>query len=106
MKITRLPVLALALVAALTTFAGFGQASAQDIRVSLGAPPGPPRGYHERRWERPGPGAIWIDGHREWRGGAWVWVGGYWGYPPHPGWIWISGHYHHGYWRPGHWRPA
>jgi hypothetical protein len=103
MKITRLPVLALALVAAVTTFAGTGQSSAQVVSVRVG-PPGPPRGYHEQRWGRPGPGAIWFAGHNEWRGGAWVWVGGYWGYPPRPGVVWVPGHWRHGYWRPGHWR--
>jgi hypothetical protein len=103
MKITRLPVLALALVAAVTTFIGSGsQASAQVVSVNVG-PPGPPPGYVEHRWHRPGPGAIWIAGHREWRGGTWVWVGGYWGYPPRPGLFWVPGHWRHGYWHPGHW---
>jgi hypothetical protein len=103
MKITRLPVLALALVSAATTFVGMGQSSAQVVSVRVG-PPGPPPGYHERRWDRPGPGAIWIDGHREWRDGGWAWVGGYWSYPPQRGMVWIPGHWRHGYWRPGHWR--
>ncbi len=103
MKITRLPVLALALVAAVTTFIGSGsQASAQVVSVNVG-PPGPPPGYVEHRWHRPGPGAIWIAGHREWRGGTWVWVGGYWGYPPRPGLFWVPGHWRHGYCHPGHW---
>lgn len=103
MKITRLPVLALALVAAVTTFAGMGQSSAQVVSVHIGPPP-PPRGYVEHRWNRPGPGAVWIAGHNEWRDGAWVWVGGYWSYPPRPGLVWVPGHWRHGYWHPGHWR--
>ena len=103
MKIITLPVLALALVAAATTFVGMDQASAQAIAVRVG-PPGPPPGYHEHRWGRPGPGAVWIAGHREWDGRAWVWVGGYWGYPPRRGGVWIPGHWRNGYWRPGHWR--
>jgi len=102
MKITRLPLLALALVAAATTFVGSGQASAQDIHVNIG-PPGPPPGYHEHRWGRPGPGAVWIAGHREWRDGQWIWVGGYWTYPPRPGMVWFPGHWRHGNWHPGHW---
>jgi hypothetical protein len=105
MKITRLPIVALALVAAATTFVGSGQASAQDVRVNIG-PPGPPPGYHEHRWHRPGPYAVWIDGFQDWRDGRWIWVPGHWDTPPHRGWIWISGHWRHGYWRPGHWRPA
>jgi hypothetical protein len=106
MKITRLPVVALALVAAATTFVGMGQASAQvAIRIGGGGPPPPPPYYHhEHRWSRPGPGAVWIDGENVWRDGRWVWVGGYWGYPPYGGAVWIPGHYRNGYWRPGHWR--
>jgi hypothetical protein len=106
MKIIRLPVVALALVAAATTFLGMGQASAQDvsIRVGGGGPPPPPPYYHEHRWARPGPGAIWVPGGNEWRDGRWVWVGGYWAYPPRPGVVWVPGHWRHGYWHPGHWR--
>jgi hypothetical protein len=101
MKITRFPIVALALVAAATTFIGMGQASAQ-INIQVGGPPPAPR--YEHPWGRPGPGAVWINGEHVWRDGRWVWIGGYWAYPPYPGAIWIGGHYGHGYWHPGHWR--
>jgi hypothetical protein len=109
MKLIRLPVVALALVAAATTFVGTGQASAQvnvGIHIGGGPPPSPPAYYHRGRpgWARPGRGAVWIDGENVWRGGRWVWVGGYWAYPPYPGAVWIGGHYRNGYWRAGHWR--
>ena len=102
MKITRLRVFALALVAAAITFIGMAQASAQVVNIRVGGPPPPPR--HDYRWARPYPGAVWVGGHNEWNGGAWVWVGGYWAYPPYPGAVWVAGHYHHGYWHPGHWQ--
>ena len=69
------------------------------------APPPPPT---ETVVVSPGPDYIWIDGEYEWNGFAWVWIGGHWGYPPHPHAIWISGrdwhdrygwHHAHGYWR-------
>jgi hypothetical protein len=108
MKITRLPVVALALVGAVTTFAGMEAASAQvnlGIRIGGGPPPPPPHYYHRGPgWARPYRGAVWIDGENAWRDGRWVWVGGYWAYPPYPGAAWIPGHYRNGYWRAGHWR--
>jgi hypothetical protein len=101
MKIIPLRIVALAAVASAVSVIGMGQASAQvDIRV--GGPP--PRGHYEHRWARPYPGAVWINGENQWRDGRWVWVGGYWGYPPQPRAVWVPGHYRHGYWRPGHWR--
>jgi hypothetical protein len=102
MKITRLPVVALALVAAVTAFFGVGQASAQVLNIRVGGPPPPPR--YERPWNRPYPGAVWVHGENVWRDGHWVWVGGYWAYPPRGGAVWVPGHYRHGYWHPGHWR--
>jgi hypothetical protein len=109
MKITRLSVVPLALMAAATIFAGMGQASAQ-ISIHLGGddntpPPPPPPSYyhHEHRWDGPGRGAVWIDGENVWQDGRWVWVGGYWTYPPHPGAVWVPGHYGHSHYHPGHW---
>src|ERR1700722_6994315 len=46
----------------------------------------------------------------EWtpRGNGYVYAGGYWAAPPHPGWIWVPGHWKHHengeYWVAGHWR--
>ena len=63
------------------------------------------------RYERivaPSPHHIWIDEEWEPRSGAYVFIGGRWAEPPHPGWIWIPGHWKQGrngwYWKPGHWR--
>jgi len=57
----------------------------------------------------PSPRHVWID--EEWapRGGTYVYTGGHWALPPHPGYIWVGGHWRrHGgdgeYWVPGHWR--
>jgi hypothetical protein len=57
----------------------------------------------------PSPAHVWVD--EEWtpRGGTYVYSGGYWAAPPHPGYFWVRGHWaRHGYdgerWVPGHWR--
>jgi len=56
----------------------------------------------------PGPEYVWIPGEYEWGGITWVWVGGHWGYPPHPHAVWVVGrawrdhygwHHERGYWR-------
>lgn len=43
---------------------------------------GPEWGPGDRRWRendyRPGHGQKWVPGHRERRGGGYVWVEGYW----------------------------
>jgi len=55
----------------------------------------------------PGPDYVWIDGEWVWNAG-WFWVGGHWGYPPHPHAVWIAGrtwHDDHGWHNSrGHWR--
>jgi hypothetical protein len=55
----------------------------------------------------PGPGYVWVPGSWEWRG-RWVWVGGYWAFPPSPGGIWVDAYWvrgPYGWHRvPGHWR--
>jgi hypothetical protein len=56
----------------------------------------------------PSPRHVWVE--EEWRpnGNGYVYAGGYWAEPPHPGWIWIRGHWKRhergDYWVPGHWR--
>ena len=59
----------------------------------------------------PGPQAIWVG--EEWKpnGKAYVYAGGYWASPPHPGFIWIPGHWkrhpeYGEYWIAGHWKRA
>ncbi len=72
--------------------------------VSPGPPPPP---QNEGMVLAPGPEFIWISGEWVWRE-RWVWVGGYWGRPPHPHAAWVPGCWEntkHGYRRvPGHWR--
>lgn len=101
MKKIQLRLSALALVALAALFAAPSQASAAFVDIQVGGPPPPP--VVERRWAPPYRGAVWIPGHQEWIRGRWVWVGGYYGYPPRPGAYWVPGRYRHGYWRPGHW---
>lgn len=81
---------------------GTTTASAASINIQVGTPPPPPRADY-RAWNRPAPGAVWIAGHNEWRGGRWVWIGGYYDYPPRRGGYWVPARYHHGYYYPGHW---
>ena len=57
----------------------------------------------------PSPAHVWID--EEWapRGNTYVYTGGYWAVPPHPGYFWVPGRWvRHGYdgerWVPGRWR--
>ena len=57
--------------------------------------------------ERPGRTHVWIG--EEWReeGNGYVYIGGHWELPPHPGERWIPGHWSHegrgDYWIRGHW---
>jgi hypothetical protein len=102
MKSIRLQLLALALTVFATMFITPTQASAGvNVGIQVGGPPPPV--VVERRWSPPYRGAVWIPGHQEWNGGRWVWVGGYYSYPPRRGGYWVPGRYHHGYYYPGHW---
>ncbi len=75
--------------------------AAIDLGIQVGTPPPPV--VVEHPWHRPYREAVWIAGHHEWVNGAWVWVGGYYAYPPRPGAVWVPARYHHGYYYPGHW---
>ncbi len=79
MKITRLRLAALALLAVVISFAIPTKASAAYVGIQIGTPP-PPM-VVERPWAPPYRGAVWIAGHHEWIGGRWVWIGGYYTYP-------------------------
>ena len=63
---------------------------------------------HYVRVEAPSPRHVWIDEEWEPRGGSYVFVGGHWAEPPHPGWRWSTGHWKegpHGHmWVAGRWR--
>ena len=63
------------------------------------------------RYERvaaPSPRHVWIEEEWEPRGGTYVFVGGRWAEPPHPGMRWIPGHWAQRprgeVWIPGHWK--
>ena len=101
MKITslRLAVLAFALIASI--FVGSNQASAQSVSIRIGTPPPPI--VVEHRWAPPYRGAVWIPGHHEWIQGRWVWVAGYYTYPPRRDAHWAPARYRNGCYYPGHW---
>ena len=59
----------------------------------------------------PGAAHVWVE--EEWvaRDGRYVFMGGHWAAPPHPGWLWVPGHWkrhqeYGEYWVPGHWKKA
>jgi len=66
----------------------------------------PPPVQVEARPVVPYQGAVWIEGHWDWRG-RWVWVPGFWE-RPRAGWVWVAHHWQRwrGRWRyvPGHWQ--
>lgn len=63
---------------------------------------------HYERVVAPSPRHVWIDEEWEPRGNAYVFAGGRWAEPPHPGMAWVPGHWagrgRGQYWKPGHWR--
>jgi len=103
MKLVSLKLGALAMVAGAALFVSPTKASAAVINVQIGAPPPPAPVVVERPWGRPYRTAVWVAPHYEVVNGGWVWVHGYYAYPPYRGAVWIPGRYRHGYWRPGHW---
>ena len=61
------------------------------------------------RTAAPSPSHVWIGEEWESRGGQYVYVGGHWAAPPHPGWAWVPGHWKHHdrrgeVWIRGHWK--
>jgi hypothetical protein len=107
MKNLSVQVLAMAAVTAIAGFITTTPAGAQAVVLQIGdqAPPPPQQDYHP--WAKPYHSAVWIPGHNEWRDGQYVWVGGYYGYPPHKHSHWVAPSYPHnqsGYsYNPGHW---
>jgi len=84
---------------------GASHASAQvGVSIRVGSPPPPPPTVVYHQWHRPYRSAVWIPGHNEWVDGRWVYVGGYYTYPPRGGAVWVQPRYHHGYYYPGYWR--
>jgi hypothetical protein len=103
MKLVSLPLGSLALVAGAVLFLSPTKASAAYVGVQIGTPPPSAPVVVEHPWGRPYRTAVWISPHYEVVNGAWVWVHGYYGYPPRRGMVWVGGRYRHGYWRAGHW---
>ena len=97
-----------AATAALLGLAGSSPVSADpSFSIHIGSQ-GPPRDREDYQpWQSPYHTAVWIPGHNEWRDGQYVWVGGYYGYPPHRHSHWVAPRYPHnedGYsYHPGHW---
>jgi len=67
----------------------------------------PPKPRSEVRSKRPGPKAVWVGGHWQWKGGKYAWMSGHWDRNPR-GNAWIPGHWEkkpRGWaWAPGHWK--
>jgi hypothetical protein len=101
----------LAFTAATAAFLGMAGSSTVSadpsliIHVGSQGPPPPQQDYQQ--WQSPDRTAVWIPGHNEWQNSQYVWVGGYYGYPPHRHSHWVSPSYPHnqdGYsYHPGHW---
>ncbi len=99
------PLRTLALTGAAITLLSLGATKASAaVYVSVGTPPPPPPAVVYRPWAPPYAGAVWIGGHNEWINGRWVWVGGYYSYPPRPHAVWVQPRYHHGRYYNGYWR--
>jgi hypothetical protein len=60
------------------------------------APTSPPTPQVEVIPVSPEPDYLWTPGWWSWNGDAWIWFGGYWGYPSRPGHVWFNGHFYHG----------
>ncbi len=70
-------------------------------------PDPPPAPRDEVKPPRPGPQAVWVDGHWKHSGGQWVWATGHWVKKPKG--QWVAGHWQktpRGHkWVKGHWKP-
>jgi hypothetical protein len=91
-------------MAALLALTFLPAASFAQVIVRI-APPAP---IVERRPPPPDRGYVWIDGYHRWDGARYVWVGGRWDRPPHPGQRWVAHRWVHrgDHWEmvEGHWR--
>ena len=67
----------------------------------------PPAQHVENRWQSPYQTAVWIAGHNEWNEKHYVWMSGYYSYPPRENSHWIVPVYSRekggNYYRPGYW---
>jgi hypothetical protein len=107
MKNISIKTLAFVVATGIAGLAGVMPASAQTVVLQIGnqAPPPPRQDYNQ--WQSPSHSAVWIPGHNEWQNNQYIWVGGYYAYPPHPHSHWVAPRYPHnqsGYsYHPGHW---
>ena len=53
----------------------------------------PPQPYTEVIGVAPAPGYLWVGGYWHWYGSRWVWYRGHYARPPHSGAIWIGPRY-------------
>src|SRR5580704_6654815 len=83
------------------TCGAFSSSAQIEVRVRPDRP-------HYERTVAPSPRHVWID--EEWtpQGNSYVFSGGRWAEPPHPGGRWVPGRWKNTpngtIWRPGHWR--
>ena len=68
----------------------------------------PPPAQVEYVGVSPGPGYFWVGGYYHWYGGRWIWYRGHYARPPRAGAHWVAPRYElrggarvyiHGYWR-------
>jgi len=107
MKRTSIQLLAFTVVTAITGFAAATTVHAETALVIQIGNQAPPQPQQDHQWASPYHSAAWIPGHNEWQSGQYVWVGGYYAYPPRPHSHWVAPSYPHnqsGYsYHPGHW---
>ncbi len=67
----------------------------------------PPPPKQEAKPAKPGPKAVWMSGHWEWKGGRYVWKSGHW-VRNAKGKTWVAGHWDKRgkryVWVKGHWK--
>jgi hypothetical protein len=107
MKKLSIQVAVMAVVTAITIFGTNMPLHAQAVVFQIGNQGPPPPRQDYQQWQSPSRSAVWIPGHNEWQNGQYVWVGGYYTYPPHKHSHWVAPRYPHngsGYsYQPGHW---
>ena len=105
MRSKRSAFVALFLALFLFSFAVHAQDGTPNILVKV-----KPQVPQYSRTEQPSPKHVWIDEEWQAKGNQYVFVGGHWYVPPHPGYHWVFGHWKHhpngwewvsGYWQKG-----
>jgi len=77
-----------------------------NCAATVYVPQPPPPLKEEIKSPRPGPKAVWVEGHWKWSHGQHVWVPGHW--VKNPKGVWVKGHWKktpRGWvWKKGYWR--